>query len=261
MPRFNYLIFFSILGLFLYLFSGNNVFAQSIQTVQTTVGTVAGGGEGGLAGGKVHFYCQYGKVNSSGVRTEFAFWNIQQGKSFSDCNIQTSNQCDIVGCGCGPTSIAMIMTTQGKPKTPTEVALGIHREGCGGANSGLTGSEITAYVTPFLKRNGFTITGNLVSGGNLNISAAKKYLDSGYIILGGGYVRFITGGRYFLGGHAFVVSGYKDTPANSFDAYDPTFCSADHPGGVRPLYDVNNSNLNGNNNVEQWIYAHAIKKL
>jgi hypothetical protein len=241
-----FLSIFLILSFFL-LSPLTKVQAQSTQTIQTTVGTPVGDGGGGSSAGNIHFYCQYGKVNESGVRTVYQYWNT------SGCNIS--------GYGCGPTSTAMIMTTFGVTKTPTEVALNTHREGCGGDNGGLTAGEIQNYVAPYLKRNGFTITGNLVSSGNINVGAAKRYLDSGYIILGGGLVRYISGGNYKLGGHAFVVSGYKNTPEDSFDAYDPTFCSSAHPGGQRPLYDVNNSGLNGNNNVETWYYAYAIKKL
>jgi len=247
MPRINLIILTLFFGVALFLIPIGKAAAQSTQTVQTAVGTVAGEGGGGTTNGSVHFYCQYGKVNESGVRTVYQYWNTPS--------------CNISGYGCGPTSTAMIMTTFGVTKTPTEVALSAHNEGCGGSNGGLTSSEIQNYVTPFLKRNGFTITGNLVSGYKLNVAAAKRYLDSGYLILGGGLVKYISGGSYKLGGHAFVVSGYKATPDDSFDAYDPTFCSSAHPGGKRPLYDVNNSNLNGNNNVEEWYYAYAIKKL
>lgn len=245
MSRIYSLTIFSLFFLWLFLPTKNNVFAQSSQAVQTAVGIPAQGG-GGNTGGNVHFYCQYGKVNANGVLTDSEYWNTPT--------------CNIKGYGCGPTSIAMIMTTQGVTKTPTEVAIGGNKQGCGGPYGGTTASEVKNDFAPYLRNNGFTITGNLVSGGNLNIDSVKKFLDSGYLILGGALMRYNSGG-YKLGGHAFVLSGYKNGSVDDFIAYDPTFCTRSATGGERVLDDVNNSTLSGNDNVETWYYAFAIKKL
>lgn len=241
-------------------------YAQSQQTVETAIGTVAPDGEGGSNAGRVYFFCQYGAVNQRGVLRSRCTWNIQPGTS-GYCSYgnppPSSNQCDIAGTGCGPTSFAMIMSTLGDRQTPTQVALASNKyAGCGGQYGGTDWNDIWYKLRPWMERKGFTITGNLVSGGKINAEAARRYLDRGYLIVGGAYVRYMRmeGWGSTYEGHAFVVSGYNISNPNTFEGYDPTFCEGDGFGGFRTYSDVNNPENPKRDGVKSWIFATAIKK-
>lgn len=244
-------------------FNTGVIYAQiNHQTEETAVGTVSSG-SGGALSGSVYFYCQYGGVNSSGKLNNTCSWNIPSKKCFYDGPEPSSEECDIGGAGCAPTSIAMILSTLGEKVSPTDVALASNRTaGCGGKYEGTNGYEIETYLSPWLKRNGYTITGNLVSGGKLNTNAARNFIDNGYLVVGGANVRYMITSGYSdkYSGHAFVLSGYSSKTSDDFIAYDPTFCEGTGFGGQRKLNDVNNSGPNGNDNVKGWFFAYAIKK-
>ena len=233
------------------------------QTIETAIGNVISGGSG-YSEGDVKFYCQYGAVNSKGRLSSLCSWNDPSKTCFWTSD-PSPTQCDIAGTGCGPTSIAMIMTTLGPKQSPLAVAMASDRRaGCGGVYQGTSGDDIERYLSPWIQKQGYTITRNLVSGGRLDTNLARNFLSKGYLIVGGGDVRYMTSSGYTskYSGHAFVISNTMGSPnEDSFVVYDPTFCEAEGIGGLRKLIDVNNFSAGGKDTVRAWYFAYAIKKV
>lgn len=198
------------------------------------------------------YYCQYGGWNTS--------------------------TCDIAGGGCTPTSIAMIMSTFGDTKyTPIYTAKNITAgQGCDG-NVG-TGSLIGAskFIMTNIKNQGYAIGPVLAyGGGQFNMTLAKKYLDSGYLIINQAVVYFASHQRLEQHGHSFVITSVDPAAGTAF-AYDPTFCGYE-PGyetksrtfDVRhassancPTFAVNSSASTApGNKICRWYAAIPIKKL
>lgn len=190
------------------------------------------------------FFCQYGAVNSAGKLISPRSWNT------SSCNIEV--------WGCGPTSLAMIIDSFGKSFTPTQVALVNGNNGCGGTAGGTGIQDVTAYFAPWLKNQGFLITGNMVSNGNLSLTQAKQYLNNGYYIWAGAKVRWITnaGWTSTYDWHAIVITTVNTN--GSVVISDPTLCEAGHYGGIRTLTNVNSSGSDISS-VNGWIFAYAVK--
>lgn len=220
------------------IFAAREVFAADTSVLRL----IAGQG-----GGPIKFICQYGAVNSNGRLTVRYTWN--------------KDSCDISGSGCGPTSIAMIMSAYGDNYSPADVAIPNSRVGCSDNNT-TAAYDIETKFTPWLEKKGYVVSGNLVdwSTGNVNLDAVNKYLNRGYYILGGADVKYMIASGYndHYAGHAFVVS--KANGQDFTEVYDPTFCEGGRYGGLRKLDNVNNQSLNGNDNVKRWIFAFAIKK-
>lgn len=148
-----------------------------------------------------------------------------------------SNICSIGLAGCGPTSMAMVLTYFGETITPPEMDAIFQRRGwrvCGDNPSRMP-----------------TAIGNLVAERNydmrtlsipLNLTQAKEVLDAGYLIIGS------------VSTHIFVVDGVN-LATNQVHMQDPARrgCEAASAGG----YLASNSAPWGG---QPWYYAYALKK-
>ncbi|HCE30759.1 TPA: hypothetical protein DEQ89_01965, partial [Candidatus Daviesbacteria bacterium] len=174
-------------------------------------------------------------------------------------NTQWQSICSLGSSGCGPSSLAMVLTTfqascNGNVCTPLEVdkvfTTNVWRS-CGGPSS-----MYVALQSDWLKNLGFEVGPNLGSGATLDSSEAKKYLDQGYYIIG-------SSGQYpcanckisgALIDHIFVIDAI-DIQANTVDIRDPNNCS--YTDGD----DENQSNRTKSISAFPWLYAYPIKKV
>ncbi len=183
----------------------------------------------------ISFYCQY-----------------QDGWS--------SNQCRIANFGCDPTSLAMIFSSFGdKQWTPSYTAINNGFMGCFG---GTTIPE-TLNALNNAKSFGYTFQVSVANGSNFDLNLARKYIENGYLILGGANMYFRFGGpldnpTLSNGGHSFVITGV-DPVTGTVTILDPTFCTSD-TNYVTKTLDVQNDVL-FNNNGSGWFYAYPVKKL
>lgn len=204
-----------------------------------------------------------------------------------------SPSCDIAGNGCGPTSMAMILSTFGDTKyTPTYTSHNVMgNQGCGyptKCSSGGTYNLLNScedFVWTNLANLGY-VKGYPVAkwNGQLDTKLAKDYIDKGYLLMSGADLYFATWQSLHHGGHSFVIANV-DPAAKTALAYDPTFCG-NEPGyttksrtldvtrasssncPVCPEYNgvckVNGSTLSASsapgNKICQWMYVIPIKK-
>ena len=170
------------------------------------------------------YYCQYGGWNGG------------------------SPYCDIEGNGCGPTSIAMILSTFGDTKfTPlytAEHVLG--GQGCGYStkysSKGGTWILTDPIERPILNNIRNVNTGYDVApaitrwNGQLDIGLAKRFIDNGYVLSAGADLYYASHQRLEHSGHAFNIVGVN-IAAKTALAYDPTFC------GYEPGYETHKRTL------------------
>ena len=210
--------------------------------------------------GGFKFYCQYGEVDARGNLTKRGSWNY--------------GSCSIDGGGCGPTTLAMILSSFGFRITPDEVSKQNRQIGCS-VNRGTFTQDFSNFIVPWLKSNNFLVAGSLSDTqwspdlshyrGTLRLPTIKNYIDQGYLIYGGANVQWAESGGLTSGydGHAFMITGV-DLATNSLTVYDPTFCEGPGlPREVRVLRNVNNFSTgdvrcDSNKNCG-WSVAYAIK--
>lgn len=181
----------------------------------------------------IHFYCQYDRS-------------------------YTKNGCDIIGSGCTPTSVSMILASFGQTQwNPYSTAKANGGLGCGGASS-------LYDFLPWIRSQGYSISPNLANGANFNVSLAKKLISQGYYIVAGANITFRENGALTnqngQGPHAFVIT---DIDANNVaTVYDPTFCNSDSDFAIRRFNVLGGKPPLICNTTEgcDWFWAIAFKK-
>ena len=104
-------------------------------------------------------------INSCGINKVF----------YSQADPLYQNSCDMTGSGCGPTSMAMILSSFGDTITPTAMDDVFRQRGWRGCGSG---STMVTAITTYLPERGYTYVNLPISGGQLNLQKAKEYLQS-----------------------------------------------------------------------------------
>lgn len=165
-----------------------------------------------------------------------------------------SSGCSIDIAGCGPTSLAMIVSTFGLAMNPNQMDSVFQQTGaraCGDFGSSLG----VFFKSRWLENNGFEVQSvNLLPSGFLDLNDAQKYLNpsSGYLIIGAsngktfpcppsGWCR-VVGAKV---DHIFVVDGV-DPSANTMSVRDPLNCRDNNPQEIQAnIIKANDFALNG----------------
>ena len=167
------------------------------------------------------------------------------------------NNCSIGVSGCGPSSIAMIVSSFGLIKTPPEIdavfqSINPAARACGGPST-----IPNFFQSNWLESNGFTRANvKLRPGNTLDLEDAQNYLSKGYLILGSSAIFPCPASGYCTTpdkgiNHIYVVDQVNITN-NTFRARDPLNCRPERP------QEVESDNIENNN--FPWLYAYAIKK-
>ncbi len=181
-----------------------------------------------LPGGKVTFYCQG--------------------------NTQWQNICSLGAAGCGPSSVAMVLTAFGLSLTPPDVDQVMRQRGwraCGNADSSMK----TALHSDWLPSLGFHVGAELVNNKILDLEATKRALDNGAFIIASSQEFPCVNCRSSLRiGHIFVIDGI-DVERGLVSIRDPNNCS----------YTDGNDEIAKNvwRSISEfpWYYAYPITKL
>lgn len=138
-----------------------------------------------------------------------------------------SNNCSLGDAGCGPTSLAMVMSTFGIKMTPPEVDSVFQRNGW--RDGCPNGSDIhSAIHSQWFLQQGFTVPEVDLIDGNSKplLTQMKNYLDQGYLIIVNGHDYPCKGciDQFAPVGHYFVVDEV-DIPGQRMHTRDPNNCS------------------------------------
>lgn len=176
----------------------------------------------GCTGG---FASNGGSASSSGSQTSGG--GINGFVYYCQGNPSWSNNCDLGTAGCGPTSLAMVMSTFGIKITPPEVDSIFQRNGwragCG------AGSDIySAIHSQWFLSQGFTVPDvDLIdNSGKPLLDQMQNYLNSGYLIIVNGHNYPCKGciDQFSPVGHYFVVD-QVDIGGHKMHTHDPNNCS------------------------------------
>lgn len=212
-----------------------NVYAQqTLQTIQsntfiTQVGNPKDPRPGGS--GNFTFYCQ----------ADLQWNNVCQppdGESplYYDPSIQLS--------GCGPTSMAMIISSLGLAIKPDEMDKLFIEFGARQCDPRYDGSNINAFINSgWLKDHGFEVKPVPIPGNKFDLGVVKNFTDSGYLIIAGSLPASDGSGQmpcpaqtpgemWCIPGsyvnHIFVVDG-ADPANNLLHMRDPMNCRPESP--------------------------------
>ncbi len=169
-------------------------------------------------------------------------------------NTAWQSVCSLGNAGCGPTSMAMLLSGFGFNLTPTQVDQQF--QAVGARTCGDTGSSLAlALNSAWLSNLGMTVGPNIADNGRLNIDLAKEYLNKGYLILGSSKAFPCANCKNALTvDHIFVVDAVN--PATKVvDIRDPNNCS------YRDGNDENPANRLKNTTDFPWYYAYPMKKV
>ncbi len=232
-------IFISIFLIFLSIFSvfATQIYAQqSVQSnkVITKVGDPTDPKPGIGSRGDFVYYCQ---GNTAWQKSGYACSNLGQA-------------------GCGPTSMAMVLSTFKQVVTPPEMA-GIFKTN--GFDTCGDGSQMEkALQSQWLSNLGFVTDNRMLTSGSvgriLDLEVAKKVLDAGGLIIGSSAVfpcaNCSQGVRTV--NHIFVIDGV-DLATNTVSIRDPNNCSYGDGNDENPNKIVHR--------VDEfpWLYAYSIK--
>lgn len=168
------------------------------------------------------------------------------------------NSCFMDIAGCGPTSMAMIVSSFGVDMNPVKMDE-LFRSPTGGyaRSCSAEGSREEVFIeNKWLQNNGFAVQAiALNSNRTLNLEMAKKFIDSGYLILGSSTAYPCPPGGFCRGGtvnHLFTASDV-DSTTNTISTRDPINCSPANPQEIEANVKINNS--------FPWLFAYAIKKM
>jgi hypothetical protein len=167
-------------------------------------------------------------------------------------NTQWANSCSLGVAGCGPTSMAMIMSSFGVTMTPPELDREWGFRSCGDVGSSLQQSLNSSWM----KSKGFESGPGLIKGGYLDLELAKKFLDEKWLIIASSHA-FPCANCKNPGttvDHIFVVDGV-DVNNAKVDIRDPNNCS--YTDGN----DENQGKRLKNNTDFVWAYAHPIRRV
>lgn len=182
-----------------------------------------------------------------------------------------SGECSLGSAGCGPTSVAMVLSSFGVNMTPPQVDQ-VYRDPshmwrtCSDDNS----FTQTALQSSWLSSLGFTVAKIEVANGILDANTAKNYLDNGYLLIGSSDkfpIVSLLPGTYPFQSHIFVVDQIN-LADDTVDIRDPNNCNYSDDGveiqanrlrNLRSLCLVSNPNCGTPSN--NWGYAYALKKI
>lgn len=171
-------------------------------------------------------------------------------------NTAWQNTCSLGQTGCGPSSLAMVLSSFKVTMTPPQVDREFQSHGwrsCGNSPS----SMVAALQSQWLKDLGFEVGPNIVKGSALDMEATEKYLDrfQGYLIIGSSSqypcANCIVGS---LVDHIFVIDAIN-RESGTVSIRDPNNCS--YANGN----DENQTNRIKRANSFPWLYAYPIKKV
>lgn len=186
----------------------------------------------GTVSANVHFYCQYD-----------SHW--------------TSDSCNITSFGCDPTSLAMILSSFGRTDlNPSAVSAQNGNMGCD--RNGTNNPQIINSLE-WAKSLGFIVENSVASVYDFDVDRAKKFIDTGYLILGIANVKFKTNATPDNGGHSFVITDV-DPKLKKLTVLDPTYCSSDSSYEIKVMSVSDifcDRSLGG---MCGWLYALPIKK-
>jgi hypothetical protein len=135
---------------------------------------------------------------------------------------------------CGPTSMAMVLTSFGDTILPPDMDQIFNNRGwrvCGDF-----GSLMPTAISTYLPERGYTV--KALAQGKPDINSMKQYLDDGYLIIGS------------VSDHIFVIDGVNVVD-NTDHMRDPARC-----GDAGVYWTPHNAPWRG----EGWYYAYAVKK-
>lgn len=147
---------------------------------------------------------------------------------------QWANACGMISAGCGPTTMAMILSAYGDTITPLQMDQEIFRKR-GWRTCGDSPSYMQTAIQTLLPEMGYEYQ---PLGVPLNLTRAQEYLNAGYLIIGSTF------------GHIFVIDGVN-IASNTLRLRDPGRCE-NKDGVIRPA----NAPWNG----QALYYAYAVKK-
>jgi hypothetical protein len=203
----------------------------------------------GAPSGDVHFYCQYGAVNSRGNIVDQGVWNYRYNGKFCSISSGTYNGTFYGSKGCAPTSIAMALTSLGYTINPEQVSKAnpsydMPSRNIGCQSPGTSTNDMNYGVRRWVNRlpGGYSMTGDLIGSG-MTVGVLRTmdtYIKNGCFIVAGANVNAAqnSGWTGFIG-HAFLISGV-DVAGRDLTVYDPTFCEGPgrNTGGKRTLTNV-----------------------
>ncbi len=102
--------------------------------------------------------------------------------------------------GCGPTSLAMIITKFGIPMIPPQVDTILHQNLWRSGSNGLSNIVGAISSSWFKNQLGFVVGPDLVSNGEIDVNRAKTFLNQGYLIIGSAKVIEGSTKNYTCGG-------------------------------------------------------------
>lgn len=179
----------------------------------------AGGGGGGGGNGNLVYYCQGDPK-----------WNGDNYPEFG-----SGNTC-MLQAGCGPTSLAMIISTFGPTMTPVDVDRVFQSNGWRvGCDAGSSYGE--AIFSSWFSGLGFTVGPNVAAGGQPDLQLMKQFIDQGNLIINGAdnypCLGCINPGEPV--GHIFVIDDV-DVVGKRVHTRDPNNC--DFSTGNERQYDA-----------------------
>lgn len=157
--------------------------------------------------------------------------------------------CSVGQVGCGATSAAMITTYFGQALTPADVFGTFLDTGALTCGDGIYPDRVIAWF----KSNGYEVGPSVVAGGLMDATAAKTYIDKGYLILGSSHAFKGQSGARFS--HVFVVQNV-DPQTDTFIMRDPENCAY----GPGTEMSQNNVQPIKSDKIPSWAYAYPIKK-
>lgn len=183
--------------------------------------------------------------SKSGGNPQFVFYC--QG------NTQWQNSCSLDAAGCGPSSLAMVLSSLGIPMTPPQVDAVFRQNGwrtCSDEGSYM----MNALASEWLSNLGIEVSENLAYNGILNLQHAKTYLDKGYFIIGSSKEFPCANCRSLKRiDHIFAVDEVDISNAQ-VSIRDPNNCS--YADGN----DENSARIMMYDSAFTWYYAFALKK-
>lgn len=176
-----------------------------------------------------------------------------------------ANTCDIGNAGCGPTSLAMIMSTFGVKLTPPEVDKAFNDNNFRAC--GFNGSDIYGAIkSTWFANNGFTVAqGNLVIGDKPDLAQMQTYLSQGYLLIvnADGYPCKGCVDKFSPVGHIFVVD-QVDVAGKRIHTRDPNNCSfstgEENPDPNLAWTDLTKPTSAGGGSETSFLGIYAIKK-
>ncbi|MBI2596412.1 hypothetical protein HYW46_06825 [Candidatus Daviesbacteria bacterium] len=166
-------------------------------------------------------------------------------------NTAWASTCSLGVAGCGPTSMAMVLSSFGVVKTPPEVDREWGFRVCGDVGSSME----DALGSSWLANLGFD-KGPNIGQGSLNENLAKIFLEQGSLIIGSSHAFPCANCKpgTTTVDHIFVVDGI-DVAAGTVSIRDPNNCSYADGNDENPAKVIHKIN------EFTWAYAYPIKKV